>query len=61
MFIYPYKAGSNSARNLADGLGAKIIRLENSRFTGSPNKVVINWGNSTYNNEVGGCERKTYG
>lgn len=55
MFIYPYKAGSNSARNLADGLGAKIIRLENSRFTGSPNKVVINWGNSTYNNEVGGC------
>ncbi len=52
MFIYPYKEGSNSAKALAVALGAKMIRLENSKFRGSPDKVVINWGNSMTNEEI---------
>lgn len=60
MFIYPYKMGSNSARSIRDGLiskevKARIIRLEGSNFSGGPDKVVINWGNSTPNNEVERC------
>lgn len=55
MFIYPYKAGSNSVRNLKQGLGAKAIKLEGSNFSGALNKIVINWGNSTPNSEVDKC------
>ena len=52
MFIYPYRQGSGSVRALRDALGARVIRLENSRFRGGPNKIVINWGNSEGSEEL---------
>lgn len=56
-FIYPYKQGSQSARALADAIGARMIRLENSRFTGSSKKLVINWGSTSMDNEeIEKCE-----
>jgi len=44
--IYPYKPGSASVRLLKSELGAKIIKLTNSRYRPRPEHVVINWGNS---------------
>jgi glutathione synthase/RimK-type ligase-like ATP-grasp enzyme len=52
IYIYPYKQGSKSVALLSEELGAKVIRLENSKFKGSENKVVINWGNSMNNEEL---------
>ena len=56
MFIYPYKVGSRSVNTLAAALNARKIRLENSRFTGDENKVVLNWGNSNVNEQVSRCK-----
>lgn len=47
IFIYPYKAGSKSAKTLSEALGAKRIKLVGSRFKESPKKVVVNWGSSS--------------
>lgn len=52
MNIYPYKMGSQSALALAQALKCKQIRHENSRFIGSPDKLVINWGASKLPAEV---------
>lgn len=56
MFIYPYKQGSESAKLLAKELGAKRIMLEGSKFKGSPDKVVINWGSSSLSDEALKCK-----
>lgn len=45
-FIYPYKAGSASAKALSQALGGKLIKTSGSKFKTSPNKLVINWGSS---------------
>ena len=45
-FIYPYKAGSKSAKALAEALGCRRIRLTNSRYRGRPSHMLINWGSS---------------
>ena len=55
MFIYPYRIGSESVNQLKAALGAKLIRLENSKFKGSPDKNVINWGNSETFRELNEC------
>lgn len=56
MFIYPYKAGSASAKALSQMTGAMRIRKEGSRFKGSPDKMVINWGNSgELSDEINKC------
>lgn len=55
MIVYPYKPGSNSARDLARALGVKRISHNNSRFRGREEKVVINWGSSSVPEEVGKC------
>lgn len=47
MFVYPYRSGSKSAKRLAEALGAKRIKLLNSKFKESPPKVVLNWGSSS--------------
>ena len=47
MFIYPYKAGSQSAKELSKALGAKRIKLEGSKFIPRASKTIINWGCST--------------
>ena len=44
--IYPYKQGSASARTLADHVGGKVLKLNNSRFSPSRGDLVINWGAS---------------
>lgn len=46
LYILPYVGGSRSVNNLAQEIGAKKIKLRNSQFRPSPNKVVVNWGNS---------------
>lgn len=47
LFIYPYKAGSKSVKKLKELLGAKIIRLKNSKYKFKEGDTVLNWGNST--------------
>lgn len=46
MKILPYKAGSESAKKLADALGIAKLKQEGSRWRGKVGDVVINWGNS---------------
>lgn len=46
IFIYPYTTHSESAKLLANRLGALRIRLQNSVYEHSPENLVINWGNS---------------
>lgn len=55
MILYPYKNGSQGAKELADGLGVKQIKKEGSSFKGNSNKLVINWGNSMSTEEVDKC------
>ncbi len=47
VFVYPYKRGSKSARDLARALGAKRIRLERSRYRYREGDRIINWGSSS--------------
>lgn len=54
-FIFPYKPGSESSKALADGLGIKRIAHKNSKFKGSKDTLVINWGASKVPEEVSKC------
>lgn len=56
MFIYAWNKYSEGASELAEALGAKRIKHENSKFKGKPWKVVINWGSSEPPSEVLKCE-----
>lgn len=56
MYILPYKNGSQSAKDLADALNIKQIKREGSKFKGSKDKLVINWGSTTMSDEVAKCE-----
>lgn len=55
VIVYPYKAGSNSARDLAQALNVRRISHTNSRFRGRADKTVINWGGSRVPDEVMNC------
>lgn len=44
--LLPYKAGSQSAKALAEALGIKRLKLNNSKWMGKAGDTVINWGNS---------------
>ena len=44
MKILPYKAGSESAKKLADALGIAKLKQEGSRWRGKAGDVLINWG-----------------
>lgn len=46
MKILPYKAGSESAKSLADALGITKLRQEGSRWTGRAGDILVNWGTS---------------
>lgn len=50
--IFSYKFESSSAKLLAEALGTKRIKTEGSSYVGSPDKVVINWGNSSMPEQV---------
>lgn len=58
MYIYSHNNGSQGAKALAEALGIKRIKHERSRFRGSPDKVVINWGSSALPPHVQGCTVK---
>jgi glutathione synthase/RimK-type ligase-like ATP-grasp enzyme len=55
LFILPYKMASRSSRMLAVALKARRIKVEGSNFKATPNKVVINWGNSVPPVAMAGC------
>jgi len=55
MHLFPYKNGSQGAKALAEGIGIKQIKKEGSKFKGSSEKLVINWGNSMSTEEVDKC------
>ena len=44
--ILPYRAGSRGARELADAVGGRVLRLVGSRYVPRARDVVINWGNT---------------
>ena len=46
LHIFAYNQASGGARNLAQALGIRRIKAENSQYRGSPDKTVINWGAS---------------
>jgi hypothetical protein len=56
LHVLPYKSTSESAKLLAETLGVKRIKLENSRFKGSARKSVINWGNTNLPDQVKKCK-----
>lgn len=56
MWMLPYKNGSAGAGDLAKELGVKQIKREGSKFKGSKEKVVINWGSSSTTEEVEKCQ-----
>jgi glutathione synthase/RimK-type ligase-like ATP-grasp enzyme len=55
VWVFPYKPGSNSARDLARSIGVRRISHTNSRFQGRLEKTVINWGASHLPEEVAKC------
>lgn len=54
-YLYPYNKGSRGAKALAEALGIKRIKRQNSKFRGSKNKLVINWGCSSLPEQVKVC------
>jgi glutathione synthase/RimK-type ligase-like ATP-grasp enzyme len=56
MYLLPYKNGSHGASDLANALGIKQIKREGSKFKGSKDKLVINWGSTIMSDEVAKCE-----
>lgn len=44
-FVFPYRAGSKSAIALAQSLGGKTVKLQNSKFK-PDGKTLINWGST---------------
>jgi hypothetical protein len=50
--VLPYRQGSRSAKALADKLGGKVLKLEGSKYWPKPDDVVINWGNTTFNDDA---------
>lgn len=43
-YIYSYNLHSQGSRDLAKAMKGVRLKKQNSKFTGSPDKVVINWG-----------------
>lgn len=50
--VLPYKQGSKSAKALATALGGKVIKLDNCRFKPKEEDIIINWGNTTFNDQA---------
>lgn len=44
--VFPYRAGSRSARALADALEGRVLRREGSRYVRREGDLIINWGAS---------------
>lgn len=50
--VLPYRQGSRSASALAEVLGGRALRLENSRFRKRPGDTIINWGSTTPRGDI---------
>lgn len=48
LWVLPYNINSESAKKLAEAIGSRRIKSDNSRFIHRPNRVVINWGHNAY-------------
>lgn len=46
IYVYPYTSGSESAKLLANRLGALRIKLTDSNYEYKEGDLVVNWGNS---------------
>lgn len=44
--VYPYKQGSRSAKQLANSLGGRVLKLKDSIYKPRFGDVVVNWGSS---------------
>ena len=56
-YIYPYKKGSRTVNRLALSTPIRKIKINNSRFVGNKNRIVINWGCSDIGNkQVAKCK-----
>jgi glutathione synthase/RimK-type ligase-like ATP-grasp enzyme len=55
LWIYNTRAGSKTAKELAQALGCKRIKHRESEFVGHEDTVVINWGCSDLPREVRKC------
>lgn len=44
--VLPYRAGSRGARELADAIGGRVLRLQGSRYVPRARDLIINWGNT---------------
>ena len=54
--VLPYKQGSRSARALAEALGGRVLKIENSKFRPRPDDVIINWGSTRTTERVGNAK-----
>ena len=50
-FIYPYKPGLRSVRNLRQYPGIKAIKRTNSKYRPRPSNVIVNWGSRSMPDE----------
>lgn len=53
--VYSHNPNSEGAKALAAALGVKRIKREGSRYVGTPNKNVINWGATALPENVAGA------
>lgn len=56
MKIYAWNENSEGAKALSKTMGIKRIKHEGSKFKGSPDKMVINWGSSILPPEIMKCK-----
>lgn len=54
-YVYPYKTGSKSARQVAEAMGAPRVRVDIEIMTPNPNYTVINWGSGDLPAAIRGC------
>lgn len=47
IFVYPYKPSSESAKLLAQKIGGKLIKHNNSKYQPKATDVIINWGSAS--------------
>lgn len=50
--VLPYRQGSKGAKDLAEGLGGRVLLLRGSRYRYNPRDTVINWGNTDDRNPL---------
>lgn len=53
--LYSYNEFSEGAKDLANAIGVRRIKHEGSKFVGSKDKIVLNWGASVLPPEVAKC------